>query len=143
MRTQYIRGSLFERIVAKVDFTGNCWIWTGSTTTYGYASVGNPGGTKRAHRLLYEICVGPIPDGLVLDHLCRIRHCVNPDHLEPVTLRQNTLRGTSLSAANAAKTQCRNGHPFSTANTAAVAKGRRCRTCHRESERQRYASKKR
>lgn len=84
-----------------------------------------------AHRWLYERRNGKVPSGLELDHLCRVRHCVNPDHLEPVTRRENTLRSTSPSAVNARKTACDRGHEFTDENTY-VHRGRRvCRTCNR------------
>lgn len=75
---------------------GGCWLWQGALNTKGYAvlSVGGRGGRRHyAHRLSYEIHVGPIPAGLQIDHLCRVRRCVNPAHLEPVTNRENVLRG--------------------------------------------------
>ena len=95
---------------------------------------------KLAHRLTYEATHGPIPSGLTLDHLCRNRRCVNPDHLEPVTNRENILRGTSPSALHAVQTACVNGHPFDAANTRTNANGSRsCRACNRAAVR-RYQS---
>jgi hypothetical protein len=86
--------------------------------------------TKAAHRLFYEQLVGPIPDGLQLDHLCRVRHCVNPDHLEPVTQTANVLRGIGPTAVNAGKTHCVHGHPFTPDNTYINKQGNRhCRAC--------------
>jgi len=87
------------------------------------------------HRIAYEFALGPIPDGLTLDHLCRNTICCNPAHLEPVTLRVNTLRGTSPIADNARKTHCKNGHPFDEANTYNPPKQpthRHCRICQNE-----------
>ncbi len=92
----------------------------------------------RAHRFAYELLVGPIPDGLVIDHLCRVRHCVNPAHMEPVTRWENTLRGGSFSAVAARQTHCVNGHPFDEENTHVDRRGfRRCRACNRERLRRR------
>jgi hypothetical protein len=81
-----------DRIFSKVLPTGFCWLWQGSVTTRGYGQCGYKKRVLKAHRLIYEILVGPIPKGLELDHLCRIKRCVNPDHLEPVTKRENLRR---------------------------------------------------
>lgn len=93
---------------SKVDAGDNgCWLWTA--------------------------LVGPIPSGLQLDHLCRTRHCVNPDHLEPVSQQENNRRGESRSSIRARQTECINGHPFDDENTAWVTQGkyrlRRCKAC--------------
>src|SRR6266496_2265386 len=91
---------LVTRFWAKVDRSGGsraCWLWTGKTGRDGYGRIGLGGRGAlvrvRAHRFAYELLIGPIPDGLQIDHLCRVRHCVNPAHLEPVTQRENILRG--------------------------------------------------
>lgn len=113
-----------------------CWIWAGQTDGQGYGSVsiyvGNGRSTtQRAHRLMYENLVGPIPKGLVIDHLCRNHTCVNPKHLEPVTSGENVLRGISSPAMNARKTHCLRGHPFDKKNTRITpVGGRKCRKCH-------------
>lgn len=108
-----------EHYVAKfwgmVDKTDTCWLWTGMTTPTGYASfyAGIHGGGKTyAHRFVYDLMVGRIPDGYDIDHLCRVRNCVNPDHLEAVTHRENMLRGDTVVARMAAKTHCAKGHPL-------------------------------
>ena len=91
-----------------------------------------------AHRYAYEFCVGPIPEGLTIDHLCRVRACVRPDHLEPVTMRINTLRGVSIVAQHARKTQCPQEHPYDSENTYIDPLNKRhCRICMRWRERER------
>ena len=116
-----------------VDENG-CWRWQlylMPTEGYGRIAVGDR--TLMAHRVSYETFVGPIPDGLHLDHLCRVRDCVNPQHLEPVTCQENILRSPFTEGArNAAKTECAQGHPFDDANTYRYRGLRICRTCARE-----------
>ena len=89
-----------------------CWLWIGAVSVNGYGKLKVNRRTKLAHRVVYEDLVGPIPAGLTLDHLCRNRQCVNPRHLEPVTLRINTLRGETVTARAAARTTCPAGHPY-------------------------------
>ncbi|MFL5911455.1 MAG: HNH endonuclease signature motif containing protein, partial [Gaiellaceae bacterium] len=117
-----------------VDEATGCWLWTGTKHGHGYGIIKHgPAASRRslrAHRVAYELFVGPIPEGLELDHLCRVRHCVNPAHLEPVTTRENLLRGETLTARHAAKTHCDNGHEYTPENTRVSARGwRDCRTC--------------
>ena len=110
-----------------------CWLWFGAQTDKGYGSVGIPrtGKLISAHRAVYELMKGPIADGLMVDHLCRNRCCVNPDHLELVTSRTNTLRGTTIAAANAAKLFCMHGHSLEDAYLRDGGRQRQCRTCNR------------
>ncbi len=117
------------------DCNSECWLWVGYVRPDGYGEMGGgPGEVLRAHRFSYEHFVGPIPAGLTIDHLCRVRSCVNPKHLEPVTQRENNRRGFSIYATNARKTHCKNGHPFDEANTRWHRSNgitcRRCGTCH-------------
>lgn len=132
------RRPAMERFWEKVDKRGpdECWIWT-AATRHGYGSMGFNGKMVYSHRWLYEQAVGPIPDGLDLDHLCRNRKCVNPAHLEPVTTRENILRGEGQCAKNARKTHCKRGHEFTPENTYwhASTGRRRCRVCRRETSR--------
>ena len=117
-----------------IDDNG-CWIWRFSVGAdgYGYMSVG---GTTKAHRVGYELIVGPIPQGLELDHLCRVRACVNPAHLEPVTHLENMRRG-----APATKTHCKRGHEFTPTNTRFRGRWRYCRRCAADASR-RYKSRR-
>lgn len=103
-----------------------CWIWRGYTDpTNGYGSHGD----SYAHRTFYEKFKGEIPAGLTIDHLCRVRNCVNPDHLEAVTLRENILRSDGPTAINARKTHCKHGHEFNAENTRTRGTWRDCITC--------------
>jgi HNH endonuclease len=107
-----------------------CWLWIGGCIRNGYGAFYVAKKQILAHRYSYLVRHGSIPQGLQLDHLCRVPSCVNPDHLEIVTSRVNTLRGLSPSAMNARKTHCQNGHLFTDANTYyARDKSRRCREC--------------
>lgn len=120
----------FWRNVAKSE---SCWEWRGWTTGNGYGRFRVTGGRVLAHRYSYELLVGPIPVGMEIDHLCRNPSCVNPAHLEPVTHRENLLRGTSPAAGYARQTHCKRGHPFSPENTYIIpASGsRQCLSCKR------------
>jgi HNH endonuclease len=112
---------------------GGCWVWTGSVRSTGYGQIRWSGKNVLTHRLVYQITQGSIPDGLVLDHLCREPLCCNPTHLEPVTDHENVVvRGTGPSAVNAVKTHCPSGHEYTPVNTWVGKKGQRhCRACHR------------
>lgn len=124
------------RFWAKVVVVESCWEWVGATSN-GYGQMKADGKAKSAHRLSYEHHVGPIPDGLTLDHLCRNKRCVNPSHLEAVTHHENVLRGESGSAVNARKTHCPAGHPY-----AGESGKRRCRACKNHYQRLRRAAEK-
>jgi len=134
---------VIERLMEKVEFADNgCWVFTGGLAANGYGmiSAGSRTGrrrTPRTHRVTYEHFVGPVPDGLDLDHLCRNRACCNPAHLEPVDRKTNVARGVKKTL----QTECKNGHPLSGDNLIATPKQRKCRTCRRAANR-RYERKK-
>jgi hypothetical protein len=113
-----------------------CWLWQRYRNPNGYGRMWVPGqGHRQTHRVVYEHLVGPIPDGLQLDHLCRARACCRPDHLEPVTQRINSLRGATISADHASRTRCPRGHQLSGSNLVPshLRRGfRACATCQRE-----------
>lgn len=139
----------FQSIPLEVRFAtytqrvGECVEWTGSRNPQGYGTIVVAGKSRGAHQVAYEMSMGPVPIGLELDHLCRNRACVNPAHLEPVTHRENTLRGDSIAAKNASKTHCSRGHPYSGDNLRIRAKKRRgCRICHAAAARK-YRARKR
>lgn len=124
-----------ERFWEKVDVRGpdECWPWLAAVNRYGYGKFQLRGHDRKAHRVAYELVVGFIPDGLTIDHLCRERACCNPSHMEPVTNRENVLRGVGRSAENARKDRCKRGHPFDAANTSIRPSGsRRCKACTRD-----------
>jgi hypothetical protein len=109
-----------EKVLArfKIDPVTKCWQWTGGISPYGYGIFCfSKHGNFMAHRMSYEIFRGPIPKDLCLDHLCRNRSCINPDHLELVTLYENIHRGIGESATNKRKTHCLRGHPYDEENT--------------------------
>ena len=122
-----------------VEQTETCWIWRGDTSgNYGKFFESKSNKRFLAHRVSYEIHIGPIPDGLTIDHLCRNTLCVRPDHLETVTMRENLLRGNSWSGRNARKTHCPRGHLYDEANTYRdKTGGRTCRICSRVLQRER------
>lgn len=131
------------RFWAKVDRGGprDCWTWTASVTVNGgYGQFRVRPRTLRAHIVAWTLLVGPVPDGLVLDHLCRTPRCVNPAHLEPVTLAENTRRGMSPAAVTVRLNRCSRGHALTDANTIRKADGRRqCRACDNAGQRRRHA----
>lgn len=121
-----------------------CWIATGSASHGPYQSVSINNCSVLVHRFVYEVLVGPIPAGLTIDHLCRVKWCCNPAHLEPVTIRVNVLRSDGTSAVNARRTRCKHGHPLSGDNlyVRPDGKGRQCIACQRRRERA-HAAKRR
>lgn len=130
-----------ERFFLHVSKTDFCWLWTGSTTPSGYGQFRVDGRLVPSHRWIYETVRGPIAAGLHVDHLCHVRNCVNPDHLEPVTPRENAMRSTGMGAFWAVRDFCERGHAFTPENTGTKPNGsRRCLTCHRERETARRAA---
>lgn len=125
---------VLERLMEKTEPGENgCLVFTGAhTATYGQIWWNRA--QHLAHRVAYALLVGPIPEGMVIDHLCSNRSCVNPEHLEPVTQDENVRRsGTPMATRQLAKTHCTRGHPYDEANTYVVPKSghRQCRTCNR------------
>lgn len=123
---------MIERLTKRIEKTETCWIWTGGKS-HGYGMVTINSRVMMVHRAMYEIYKGPIPDRYVIDHLCRNPSCVNPDHLEAVTERENILRGNGATAINARKTACSNGHEYTkeTCRVVETTGERRCRVCEK------------
>jgi hypothetical protein len=134
------RAVILARMEEQID-AGDCWEWTGRLFWDGYGVVWYRRKQKRAHRMMYELLVGPIPDGLQIDHLCRNPKCVNPDHLEPVTQRENLLRGMSKPARQLRQTHCMHGHELTPDNTYAWRGERHCRVCRRAADSRRRPPK--
>lgn len=131
MKKESVRKRLVR--LSQAPSASGCRQWNAGMDRHGYGRITVNGIQKLAHRVAYEVFKGPIPEGLVIDHLCRNRACVNPDHLEPVTVRENTLRGNGPSARLARQTHCKRGHEFTPENTYLNPQGeRRCRACVRE-----------
>ena len=143
--TRWLRGSLskeqanlatWERVLDRtIAAPNNCMVFLGTPSTE-YGRISDNGDMLTACRVVYEALVGEIPYGLELDHLCRNRRCVNPNHLEPVTRGENVLRGEGACAKNARKTHCIHGHPFDEQNTYRYtyrgSEWRTCRICARK-----------
>lgn len=126
--------ALDRLLTAAAGAPTECWEWLGSLNSAGYGRIRADGVEWLAHRFAYTHLVKTIPDGMVIDHLCRNRICVNPAHLEVVTSKINTLRGESFAAKNAVASACIRGHEFTAANTRITASTghRQCRTCRRD-----------
>lgn len=130
---QFAIEEFWERVAKST--VNDCWLWTGNISPNGYGRFGK----IYAHRYAYISEYDGIPEGLDLDHLCRVRHCVNPRHLEPVTRKENVRRGNGKGK----ETHCPQGHPYDSANTyfSKARFGRSCRTCNKERSRRSYAKR--
>lgn len=133
-----------EYPVGYVVCESGCWEWVGCKNHRGYGLFFADGKLRIVHRVIYERAKGAIPDGFAIDHLCRKRDCVNPDHLEAVSHKENNSRSSSPSAENEKKTHCKNGHEFTESNTYRYpgANKRRCVTCHAKWARDKYRETK-
>jgi hypothetical protein len=141
--TTTCRDDIADRFWAKVKKGPSCWEWMAGKTSEGYGAFAvTPRTQVKAHRFAYEQIIGPIPDGLHLDHLCRNRGCVNPSHVEPVTPGENVLRGVSIPALNARRTACALGHQFSVVMRGKRAGKRYCVECQNQARRVRRAAKR-
>lgn len=135
MANRYV-GPLATRFWEKVDKTDGCWLWLGAPNSEGYGHIAQGGKTHAAHRLSWTLTGHTLTPGMTLDHLCRNRICVRPDHLEEVTNVANILRGSGSPAQNARKTHCPYGHPLSGENLYVRVTGRRqCKACRRQQQR--------
>lgn len=135
-------------LIRSVRLDHECWLWQGTVLNNGYGTVKWCEKRTTAHRAVWELLVGPVPDHMELDHLCRNPQCVNPKHLEPVTPRENKMRGVGITAQYAQRTHCKNGHEFTPDNTTYLKRpdgiqNRRCKECHRQRAKAAYQKKKR
>jgi hypothetical protein len=134
---------IFAAIEIPEDYVDDCWIWIRKRHKFGYGKHYWKKHSTSAHRALFKILVDDRIDGLDIDHLCKNPPCVNPNHMEAVTSRENTLRGSSPPALNIVKTECLNGHKYTTENTKLNKRGgRSCRECSRIKWRAYYYKRK-
>lgn len=137
-----LENKALKRYLSKITINNstNCWEWNAGKFNSGYGAFSLNGFVKYAHRVSYEHYVGNIPENFQIDHLCRVRGCVNPEHLEPVTFEENIKRS---SLSNVSKTHCINGHIFDDKNTYMRSNNKReCKECHRLRENNKYNSKR-
>jgi len=130
--------SLLERFADKIELgseVDSCWEWIACKDIDGYGRFAVNGKSKLSHKFSYELYKGKTPEGLELDHLCRNRSCVNPEHLEAVTSKINLLRGNTIASKNKLKTRCIHGHEYNEENTGRQKSGRYCKECDRTSHR--------
>lgn len=138
----------FEEKIMPIPFSG-CWVWMGAMANKtGYGKCWNGVDHEGAHRFSYRVHKGPIPDEFVIDHMCRVRLCVNPDHLRAVTQHENVMCGEGAAAKNARRTHCTSGHSLADAyekydyRSDDGRKTRHCKTCANEGALGRYYAKK-
>lgn len=133
------RRPIGERFWEKVQKTDECWLWVAGLNADGYGMFESVAefGTNRAHRVAWIMANGPIPQGMQLDHLCRVRSCVNPAHLEVVTNKENILRSNGWGGVSSRRAHCPKGHPYSGDNLRVGGGRRHCVACVRESTRNR------
>lgn len=138
--TELQRRILDRMTIEDRGYATPCWVSDRARQKNGYTKIGCEGRTRLTHRVAYEAFVGQIPDGMVIDHLCRERACCNPAHLEAVTTRENLVRGDTLTAHEVAQQACKRGHAFTPANTYMRRDrlGRMCRKCRAETNRRSY-----
>ena len=128
-----------ERVAARIFYDpGGCWLWMGALNNTGYGTISSQGFRAGAHRWVYTWLVGEIPEGHDIDHLCKVRDCVNPDHLEPVTHRENLLRGNTFAARLAKKTECER-HPGKPLDVRSDNGRRKCKDCDAQRAREKRA----
>lgn len=142
IRGEDIESKLLRR--SERDSNG-CLIWQGAVLHNGYGAiwVSEEGAQRRAHRVAYSIWIGPIPEDMTIDHLCEVKLCIEPSHLEAVTSKENTLRSNRAPATiNSKKTHCKHGHEFTEENTRVYNGKRQCITCVNEASRRSYLRKK-
>ena len=126
-----VRGASLEaRFWAKVNKTETCWVWTARIGEHGYGEFNIDGKSNLAHRVSYQLAGGEIPKGMCIDHLCRVRKCIRPSHLEVVTYKENTRRGDSWKI-NGLKTHCPYDHEYTPENTYTRNGSRFCKACDR------------
>jgi hypothetical protein len=126
---------------AKVEKKGHlgCWVWTGAINPKGYGTFNTGETTTTAHRYAYELLVGPVPEEMQLDHICRVRACVRPTHLEVVTQSENVMRGKSFAVTNAQKVYCDHGHALTPDNSYGYKSRRQCIQCAQDAARKQSA----
>ena len=140
MHPRPIQDRLIEKIAEPYDGHNDCWLWTGGTAGKGYGNIqvgGRKGRKQYVHRVSYEMFVGPIPTGYHIDHLCRNRRCIRPDHLAAIPGSENSSQG------NGSKTHCPAGHAYNEVNTRIYRGKRYCRACHSGEYQRRYRLRKR